>query len=316
MVLFSVIKWSSFRLSHTTGAAAWAYVEYGSLPQVSPLLYGIKPVVLAVIAGAVWRLGRSAVKGWRLLAIGLAVVAAVLLGLDEILALLLGGLLGMAWLRLAAGDGPGPRGLVALVALPGVLRMLVERLPGLLPAAQAAGISLWELALFFLRIGSVLYGSGYVLVAFLEGGLVEDLGWLTQQQLLDAIALGQFTPGPVLSTATFIGYVLAGVPGAAVATLGIFAPSFLFVALLNPLVPRLRNWPWTASFLDAVNVSAIGLMVAVVAQLAATTLVGWPAWVLAAGAAVAALWWQVNPAWLVLGGAALGWLFAALGLVR
>lgn len=290
-----------------TSAAAWAYVKYGSLPQVSPLLYGIKPVVLAVILGAVWRLGRSAVKGWRLLVIGLAVIAAVLLGVNEIVALLLGGVLGMFWLRLpAAGAGPG--GLAALLALPG--------LPGLVQPGGPAGVRLWDLGLFFLKIGSVLYGSGYVLVAFLEGGLVRDLGWLTQQQLLDAIALGQFTPGPVLSTATFVGYVLAGVPGAIVATLGIFAPSFLFVAILNPVVPRLRRWPWTAAFLDAINVSAIGLMVAVVAELAATTLTGWPAWVLAVGAAIAAVWWRVNPAWLVVGGAAVGWVFWALGFVE
>ncbi len=290
-----------------TSAAAWAYVEYGSLPQVSPLLYGIKPVVLAVILGAVWRLGRSAVKGWRLLVIGLAVIAAVLLGVNEIIALLLGGVLGMFWLRLAAGGATGPGGMAALLALPG--------LPALVQPGGSAGVRLWDLGLFFLKIGSVLYGSGYVLVAFLEGGLVRDLGWLTQQQLLDAIALGQFTPGPVLSTATFVGYVLAGVPGAVVATLGIFAPSFLFVAILNPVVPRLRGWPWTAAFLDAVNVSAIGLMVAVVAELAATTLTGWPAWVLAVGAAIAAVWWRVNPAWLVVGGAVLGWVFWALGFV-
>jgi chromate transporter len=290
-----------------TSAAAWAYVEYGSLPQVSPLLYGIKPVVVAVILGAVWRLGRSAVKGWRLLIIGLAVVAAVLLGVNEIVALLLGGVLGMFWLRLAAGGATGSGGMAALLALPA--------LPALVQPGGPAGVRLWDLALFFLKIGSVLYGSGYVLVAFLEGGLVRDLGWLTQQQLLDAIALGQFTPGPVLSTATFVGYVLAGVPGAVVATLGIFAPSFLFVAILNPVVPRLRGWPWTAAFLDAVNVSAIGLMVAVVAELAASTLTGWPAWVLAVSAAVAAVWWRVNPAWLVVGGAVLGWVFAALGFV-
>lgn len=289
-----------------SAAAAWAYVEYGSLPQVSPLLYGIKPVVLAVILGAVWRLGRSAVKNCRLLIIGLAVIAAVLLGVHEIVALLLGGVLGMFWLRLPAG-GAGPGGLAALLALPG--------LPGLVQPGGPAGVRLWDLALFFLKIGSVLYGSGYVLVAFLEGGLVRDLGWLTHQQLLDAIALGQFTPGPVLTTATFVGYVLAGVPGAVVATLGIFAPSFLFVAILNPVVPRLRRWPWTAAFLDAINVSAVGLMVAVVAGLATTTLTGWPAWVLAIGAAIAAVWWRVNPAWLVLGGAALGWVFWALGFV-
>ncbi len=157
----------------------------------------------------------------------------------------------------------------------------------------------------------MLYGSGYVLVAFLEGGLVTDLGWLTRQQLLDAIAIGQFTPGPVLSTSTFIGYVVAGTPGAAVATAGIFAPGFLFVLALNPVIPKLRESRWTAAFLDAVNAAAVGLMAAVTISLARGVLVGPVPWAIAVAAAVLHLRFGVGAAWLVLGGAAAGALLGA-----
>ena len=156
----------------------------------------------------------------------------------------------------------------------------------------------------------MLYGSGYVLVAFLEGGLVDDLGWLTQGELLDAIAIGQFTPGPVLSTSTFIGYLVLGVAGAAVATLGIFLPSFVFVGLLNPLVPRLRRSAWLSAFLDAVNASAVALMLAVTLELGRDVLVSWPAFVIAGLAAVAVLRFKASSVWIVLGGAVLGWLLA------
>ena len=176
--------------------------------------------------------------------------------------------------------------------------------------AGAASASLWKLGLFFLKVGAVLYGSGYVLVAFLQGGLVHEYGWLTQQELLDAIAIGQFTPGPVLSTATFIGYMIAGAGGAAVATTAIFAPSFLFVALVNPWVPRLRKSPWTASFLDAVNVSAVALMAAVTVKLGQATLTAWPAWLIAVAATLIGLRWKVNLAWVVVGGGVLGWLLS------
>jgi chromate transporter len=162
--------------------------------------------------------------------------------------------------------------------------------------------------LFFLKVGAVLYGSGYVLVAFLRGGLVEHYGWLTEQQLLDAIAIGQFTPGPVLSTATFVGYLLAGWPGAGVATLAIFLPSFVFVAILGPLLPRLRRSPFLASFLNAVNASSVALMAAVIIKLVPQALTSWPALLIAALAAAGATSGRINAAWLVLGGAILGWL--------
>lgn len=250
---------------------------------------------------------------------------AVLAGVNEVAALLVGGVAGMGWIvwrgtpttgvgaedgghgraRSGAGGGAHAAGGDAPGDAP-------ERRGGwlaLLPpaaGAAAAGVSLWALFLFFLKVGAVLYGSGYVLVAFLEGGLVGDLGWLTRQQLLDAVAIGQFTPGPVLSTSTFIGYVVAGLPGAAVATAGIFAPSFLFVLALNPWIPKLRASRWTAAFLDAVNAAAVGLMAAVTVALGTAVLVGWAPWAIAAAAAVLHLRFGVGAAWLVLGGAAAG----------
>src|SRR6516225_592707 len=168
------------------------------------------------------------------------------------------------------------------------------------PASGAVAMrpSPLRIGLFFLKVGAVLYGGGYVLLAFLEHGLVQQHAWLTQQQLLDAIAIGQFTPGPVLSTATFIGYLLGGVPGAAVATVGIFLPSFFYVALLAPVLFRLRESPWIGAFLDSVNVCAVALMTGVTVRLAADALRGWPSWVIAAVALVALLRWNVNSAWI------------------
>jgi chromate transporter len=294
-----------------TGAFAWAYVRFGTLPEVEPFLYGIKPAVIAVILAAVWRLGRTAVKGWELLLLGVASAGAVLLGLNEIAALLAGGVLGMLWL---AGRSRALPALVPVSALDATSLWTAIARPGCAAAAGAplaaafggTGPALLSLGLFFLKVGAVLYGSGYVLVAFLEGGLVRDYGWLTEPELLDAVALGQITPGPVLSTATFIGYILAGAPGAAVATVAIFLPSFLFVALLARVLPHLRRSRWSAAFLDSVNVSALGLMAAVTLQLSASTLVSWPAWAIAAAAAAAALGFRLNAAWLVLGGAIVG----------
>lgn len=319
-----------------TGLAAWAYVSFGALPAVEPLLGGIKPAVLAVILGAVWKLGRTAVDGWRLAVLGAVVAAAVWLGLGEVPALLGGGVVGMLWLKLSgppsdtaerwlpalfltggshmggvpASGSPTPRlPATALDFASSAALAAQTTLAGAAGAAGvAAGVSVWKLGLFFLKVGAILYGSGYVLVAFLEGGLVEGLGWLTQAELLDAIAIGQFTPGPVLSTATFIGYLIEGIPGALVATLGIFLPAFLFVAILNPLIPRLRSSAWLSAFLDAVNVAAVALMAVVLIRLGASVLVTPSAWVIALLAGVLALRFKVNAAWLVGGGALLGFL--------
>ena len=292
-----------------TGVFGWAYVRFGALPAVAPFLQGIKPAVLAVIVAALWRLGKTAVKGWKLGLVGLTVLVAALLGVNEILALFAGGILGMAWLQAARIQELLKKVHVTMLGLlaPGIAPILRQGLDA------TAGLSLWSLGLFFLKIGAVLYGSGYVLVAFLQGGLVDKLGWLTQQQLLDAIAIGQLTPGPLLSTATFIGYLLLGVPGATVATVGVFLPSFLFVAALSPIVPRFRRSPWAASFLDAVNVCSLGLMAAVSIELGVATLRTWPAIVIALVAAALGLRWKVNSTWLVLGGALAGWALSMLG---
>ena len=293
-----------------TGVFGWLYVTYGALPEVEPFLYGIAPAVIAVILGAVWKLGKTAVKGWRLAVLGLAVAAAVLLGVGEIAALLTGGVVGMVWLRFSGRESDTAARFLPILFqdTPTAARDTAVAAAG--GAGAAAGVSLWKLGFFFLKVGSILYGSGYVLVAFLQGDLVDGYGWLTQQQLLDAIAIGQFTPGPVLSTSTFIGYVIEGVPGAVVATLGIFLPSFFFVLILNPLVPKLRESAWLSAFLDAVNVAAVALMVAVTIELGVGVLTSWPAWVIAALAGAGALVFRVNAAWLVLGGAVLGWLLA------
>ena len=293
-----------------TAVFAWAYVAYGALPQVAPFLYGAKPAVLAVIVAAIGRLGRTAAQGWRLVAVGAAVTAASLCGVNEIAALFAGGLVGMCWLRLAGRSaGPAAAAAGAAVAL-GSKDAWAGAAATAAAVTGAAALSLTALGLFFLKVGATLYGSGYVLVAFLQGGLVHEHGWLTQQQLLDAVAIGQFTPGPLLTTATFIGYVLLGLPGAIIATAAIFLPSFVFVAALGPVLPRLRRSAWAGAFLDAVNICSVGLMAAVAAKLAGATLGSWPAWAIAIGAAILGLRWKVNAAWLVLGGAGLGWLLS------
>lgn len=318
-----------------TSVFAWLYVTYGALPAVEPFLYGIKPAVIAVIIGAIWRLGRPAVKDWRHGVLGAAVAVVLLVGLGEIPGLLIGGLIGMFWFRAARDDGAGTAeryvpilflqsgpvggadvdsvvtgtaGGPGIAGGAGILGATGAAAGATAGAAVggAAGVSLGKVFLFFLKIGSVLYGSGYVLIAFLEGGLVADYAWLTQGELLDAVAIGQFTPGPVLSTATFIGYLLDGVPGAAVATVGIFLPSFFFVLLLNPLIPRLRSSVWMAAFLDAVNVTALALMVAVTIELGIGVLTSWPAWLMALGAGAMVVRFRTNAVWLVLGGAIVG----------
>lgn len=293
-----------------TGLAAWAYVSFGTLPAAEPFLSGIKPAVLAVILGAVWKLGKTAIDGWHLAVLGAGVGTAVLFGVAEVPALLGGGLIGMLILRMARRKSDTANRVIPVL----FLGSPVGGLAGLQGAAGAgastavAGVSIWKLGLFFLKVGAVLYGSGYVLVAFLEGGLVDGYGWLTRAELLDAIAIGQFTPGPVLSTATFIGYLILGLPGAAVATLGIFLPSFFFVLLLNPLIPKLRASAWLSAFLDAVNAAAVALMAAVLLRLGFEVLTDGTSWLIALTAAVLALRFRVNAAWLVLGGAVAGYL--------
>ncbi|MAU01983.1 MAG: chromate transporter [Anaerolineaceae bacterium] len=286
-----------------TGILAWLYVQYGSLPTVEPLLVGIKPAVIAIIVTAVYRLGLKAVKNWQTAIVGLGVLIAALFGVDEVIALLVGGVLGALLLRAIAGSAA----LLLLPLLPGNGGRFLMQIEG------ETAVSLWSLGAFFLKIGAILYGSGYVLVAYLEGGLVDQLGWLTQAQLLDAIAIGQFTPGPVLTTATFVGFIIAGVPGAIVATVGIFLPSFLFVLVLNPLIPKMRQSVWLSAFLDAVNVAAVGLMVAVLINLGRQTFTNWQGVMIALLALAASARFKVNSAWIVLGGAVLGYLLSLIG---
>ncbi len=275
-------------------ALAWLYVRYGATPEATWLLYGIKPVIIAVVVQALWGLGRAAVTGPLPAAVGVAVIALSLRGGNEI-ALLFGG--GLALWLLRNVRRLWGAGLAAFLPVP------------LVPAVSApatGGANLLTLFLTFLKIGSVLYGSGYVLLAFLRNDFVHRLGWLTDAQLLDAIAVGQVTPGPVFTTATFIGYVVAGLPGAVLATVGIFLPSFVFVALTHPLVPRLRASALLRDLLDGVNVAALGLMAAVTWQLGRDAVVDPLTAALALAAGVALIRFRVNSTWLIAGGAAVG----------
>jgi len=262
-------------------ACAWAYVEFGKLPQAAGLLYGVKPVIIAVVVQALWGLGRKAVKNWALGVLGATAVALSFLGVNELIVLF--------------GIG--------ILPLLGHLRKT---------ALAVEPFSLWALGLFFVKVGAVLFGSGYVLLAFLRADLVERWGWLTEQQLLDAIAVGQVTPGPVFTTATFVGYLLAGKTGAVVATVGIFLPAFVFVAISGPLVPRLRRSPLAGAFLDGVNVASLALMVVVTWHLGRTAILDVPTILLTAVSTTLLFRWRVNSAWLVLGGAVIGTLLHGL----
>jgi len=272
---------------------AWAYVNYGARPAATAALYGIKPVIIAVVVQAAWALARTAVKGPVLAVVGLVTVALYAVGLHEVVLLVGAGVAVVLARRLGA-------------ARPVSLMLLATSGAGSAALGAGAAVSLTTLCLTFLKIGAVLYGSGYVLLAFLRSDFVERLGWLTDRQLLDAVAIGQFTPGPVFTTATFIGYVVAGWMGGLLATVAIFLPSFVFVALSHPLVPKIRASPAAAAFLDGVNVAALGLMVMVTWQLARSAIVDVTTAVLALAAAVALIVLRVNSAWLVIGGAVLG----------
>jgi chromate transporter len=278
---------------------AWSYVRFGKLPQVEGILYAVKPVVIAVVAQALWALSRSAIKTWTLALAGVVVVALNFAGINELL------------LLFATG--------VAICVLSGfvdkkqigmrqILWWFSPAMNGaaLTIATETTAFGLWPLFGFFLKVGSVLFGSGYVLLAFLRADLVERWHWLTESQLIDAIAVGQVTPGPVFTTATFIGYFLGGLPGALVATLGIFLPAFLFVAISGPLLPRMRQSPVVAAFLDGVVVASMGLMTVVTWQLAGSALVDPLTLLLAALSGLLLIRFKINSVWLVLGGAVIG----------
>ncbi|HXI56149.1 MAG TPA: chromate efflux transporter [Polyangia bacterium] len=290
-----------------TLALAWAYVRYGQLPQASWLLWGIKPVILAIVGQAFWNLAPAAARTWplRVLAVGAAVASA--LGVHELVILFGGGVLVACAAATRGKAAPGKNHLGQFVP---VLPVAAGAM-----ATSAVTVTLSGLFGVFFKIGSVLFGSGYVLMAFLRADLVEKLHWLTEAQLIDAVAAGQLTPGPVFTSATFVGYLLAGTGGALVATLGIFLPAFIFVALSGPLVPRLRASPLAGAFLDGVNVASLALMAVVALQLGRGVLVDPRAAILGAVSLAVLLRLRVNATWLVLGGAvagagahAVGWL--------
>jgi chromate transporter len=280
-------------------ALAWAYVKYGNAPQAVGLLYGIKPVVVAIIVQALWKLLRTAVKSPLLGVVGVLVLGLYMGGLNAVSLIFGSGLLVMV---IQNRSHLWTDNKVSLLAF--------------LPCVSlSAGVMKFSLAGFFfdcLKIGSIVFGSGYVLLVFLRSDFVDRLGWLTDRQILDAVAVGQFTPGPVFTTATFIGYVLAGVPGALLGTLGIFLPSFFFAAVVFPLVAILRRSLWAGSFLDGVNVGALGLMAGVTWQLARAALIDWPTLLLAGIATFVLFRFKINPAWTLLAGGISGLVYRGL----
>ena len=295
-------------------AFAWAYVRYGDTPTAEGLLFGIQPVILAIIVQAIWGLRIAAVKSPSALIVVVAATVLALLGVSEVW-LILGAGIALLLLSVATSgrsNSPWPARIRAAAAR---ARQLAGRARfALVPFATAAGTesSLLWVFLVFLKIGAVLYGSGYVLVSFLETEFVTQRGWLTQQQLLDAVAVGQFTPGPVFTTATFVGYVLEGFPGAALATLGIFLPSFLFVASTHRFIPRIRRSSWASPFLDGVNAAALALMAGVTIRLATQALDSAFQLAILAVTAVLLVRFSPNSAWLILAGAAAGLAHRAL----
>lgn len=275
-------------------ALAWVYVEHGQTPAFEGVLYGVVPVVLAIIAHALTGLLRTVVTGARPALVVAAALAAYLLGVHELVVLAAGATLGLVVHMTRSHRGH------ALLAGPYLL------LAGRPTFPDPTGDQLAQLFVTMLKIGAVLYGSGYVLLAFLDGDFVDRLGWVTEQQLLDAVSVGQVTPGPVFTTATFLGYVVAGPPGAFLATVGIFAPSFLFVGLLTRLTDRIRSSPALSAMLDGLNATALALMAGVSWQLARSALVDVPTVLLAAAALLLLLTSRLNSAWLVAAGAVLG----------
>ena len=281
---------------------AWLYVRFGTMAQVGWLFYGIKPVIIAIILQALWVLGRKAINSIPTIIIGILVLVLYLLGVNVLILLVAGGLVLLLW-----------EGLIGGWKIPPVAAWIPMTFWNFPAAATATAYSLPLLFLTFLKIGAILYGSGYVLLAFLHADFVVRLGWLTDQQLVDAIAIGQVTPGPVFTTATFIGYLLGGLPGAILSTLGIFLPSFVFVPLVYPVLNRLRQSRWTSAFLDGVIVASLGLMAGVTGQLGMAALVDPFTIVLAVLTAVVLFRFKINTTWIILAGALAG---VAVKLVR
>jgi len=282
-----------------TAILGYLYVLYGALPQVQPFIKGIQPAVIVIIASAVIKLGKKAVKNWELALLGTLFLAASLLGFDQVLVLFAGGLLGMCYFLIKSKMQT-----TSLAIAPLFMVFIVSEI--------GAKLSAMGIFLKFLKVGSILYGSGYVLFAYLDTELVTT-ALLSQNQLLEAIGIGQFTPGPVLSTATFIGYQLGGFWGAIAATAGIFMPSFLFVWLLNPLIPKMRKSKVLGYFLDSINVAAVAIMLAVVITMSKQTLVDWQAALIAILSVVLVFGFKkVSVIWVLIIGALLGYLLALI----
>jgi len=280
------------------GLIAAAYVRYGSLPQVERILYAIKPVVIAVVAQAFWSLARSAVKSAWLAAIGVICVVAYLFHVQELALLAVAGI---------AAAGP------VLVRSRRTSMLLLAPMTAVALKPDAVPFGLWRLFLTFLKISSVLFGSGYVLLAFLRSDFVDRLHWLTEKQLLDAVAVGQVTPGPVFTTATFIGYIAGGTRGAAVATVAVFLPAFVLVAASGPLIPRIRRSAIAGAFLDGVIVGSLALMGVVAWQLGRAAIVDFTTVAIALVSAILLFRFRVNSAWLVIGAALVGWAGPGIG---
>jgi chromate transporter len=282
-----------------TGVFAWLYAEFGHLPNVEPFVFGIKPAVLAIIASAIIKLGKKALKGWELGVLGILVLIVSMLGVNEILALLSAGIFGAFYFYLRSKLTAGLKPIIPLILFQ-------------MPVAGIANISNIKIFWSFLKVGAVLYGSGYVLFAYLDAELVST-GWMTRQLLIDAVAIGQFTPGPVLSTATFIGYQLGGISGAVAATIGIFLPSFIFVLLLKPLIPKMRQSKLLGYFLDSVNIAAVAVMLAVLINMSITAITDWRAIVITIISVIIVFGFKkVNAVWIVLGGAVTGYLLSLI----
>jgi chromate transporter len=281
-----------------TAILAYLYVEYGQLPEVEPFIYGIKPAVLAIIAGAILKLGKKAVKSTELIILGVFVLITSLLGVNEIVALLSAGVLGMLYFYLKSKTISNLNTISPFLLFLGINTTIAK-------------VSTLKFFLIFLKVGAILYGSGYVLFAYLDAELVTR-GLLTRAELIDAIAIGQFTPGPVLSTSTFIGYQLSGFTGALVATTGIFLPSFLFVLILSPFIPRMRKSTLLRYFLDAVNIAAVAVMLAVLIVMAKETLTEWQSIAIALIAVFLTFKTKISTIWTIIIGAVLGFLLITL----
>jgi len=294
-----------FPASLIVAAIAWAYVRYGDTPQIDWLMYGIGPVVIAIIVQALVKLGRTAISHVSHALLGTAVLILALNGTNELLLLMIGALIGLAmttrrWTGMAA----------ILTLLTSVVHSV--HLSAQAVTADAVPFTLTRLTLFFAKVGSILFGSGYVLLAFLRADLTERWEWLTDQQLIDAVTIGQITPGPVFTTATFIGYLLGGWSGAILATIAIFLPGFIFVAISQPLIPKLRNSRPLSGILDGIVIASFGLMSAVTWQLAQTSLVDIQTTVIGLVTIAILIIWRPNSTWLILAGAALGWLLRSV----